>query len=271
MVSLTGWLSNAESTSLEERSKTRDLTPRYRELAEALMSDINDGRLAVGERLPGEIELTQQFEVSRHTVREALRVLEDLGLIKRQRGVGTVVQASQVGPAYVQAVRQPDELMQYPQDSRLHVVETGPVVLKRALARKLGCPAGSHWYRISAVRRLITTGVPLCFVEIYVLPEFAAIAKRLGAESAPVYELLAREFQLEIEKVELTISADLVSRETAPILEVEEGSPTLELVRRYLSRGKPFEVSVSEHPADRFNYSLEFQRGWKSGGGWSWS
>ena len=111
-------------------------TPRYRELAEKLMADIHSGRLGVGDKLPGEIELTQRFDVSRHTVREALRVLEDLGLIRRQRGVGTVVQARDVGPSYVQAVRQPNELMKYPRESRLHIISQTEVRLNRRQARQ---------------------------------------------------------------------------------------------------------------------------------------
>lgn len=271
MVSLSSSVSNADRIVSERAAKASSLTPRYRELAETLMEGIHSGRFAVGDRLPGEIVLTQQFDVSRHTVREALRVLEDLGLIKRQRGVGTVVQARDVGPSYVQAVREPNELMKYPRNSRLKVVESKPVRLNRATARKTGCPTGSCWQRITAVRLPLGQGLPLCFVDIYVLPEYAGIVEAVPRSSEPVYELLAGMYQLEIDRVELKISASLVSAQAAPLLQAAEGAPTLELVRRYRSGGRVFEVSVSEHPADRFNYTLEFQRGWRSGGGWNWS
>ncbi len=254
----------------ESPTKKPRLTPRYRELADALIAEISDGHYSIGERLPGEIELTQQFGVSRHTVREALRVLEDLGLIRRQRGVGTVVQARRVGPSYVQAVRQPDELLQYPDNSRLHVVEAGKVKLNRVLGRKMGCPAGSHWCRIAAVRRVVQDDEPLCFVEIFVRPEYAAIAGEVGKSNVPVYELLATRFGLEVDSVELNLSAGLVTVETEPLLMAPAGSPTMELVRRYHSDEGVFEVSVSQHPADRFNYSLKFKKGWRTGSNWGW-
>ena len=54
--------------------------PRYRVIAEELLSAIRGGKLAVGTRMPGELELMKTYGVSRHTIREALRVLEDVKL-----------------------------------------------------------------------------------------------------------------------------------------------------------------------------------------------
>jgi len=50
---------------------------------------ILDGRLAVGDRLPPERELADAFQVSRPSVREALRVLEAFGILTARRGVGS--------------------------------------------------------------------------------------------------------------------------------------------------------------------------------------
>ena len=69
--------------------------PRYMTLAETLRAGIAAGNPAVGELLPTEHALTEQYGVSRHTVREALRMLAEAGLIARRRGAGTVVVASQ--------------------------------------------------------------------------------------------------------------------------------------------------------------------------------
>ena len=81
------------------------------------MSEIQSGRYAVGERMPGEFELVEKHNVSRHTVRESLRVLEDLGLIDRHQGHGTVVRANTVSRSYVHAMKSLSEMMQYPDNS----------------------------------------------------------------------------------------------------------------------------------------------------------
>ncbi len=61
---------------------------RYREVAERLQSDIATGRYEVGERLPPERDLAEAFSVSRPTIREALIMLELLGLVQVRVGSG---------------------------------------------------------------------------------------------------------------------------------------------------------------------------------------
>ena len=65
--------------------------PRYLRISEELLSDIGAGKFPVGSMLPTELELCERFEVSRFTVREALRRLQEMGLLHRRRGSGTVV------------------------------------------------------------------------------------------------------------------------------------------------------------------------------------
>jgi DNA-binding GntR family transcriptional regulator len=251
-------------------TKSSPEKPRYRQLAEQLMADIRSGRLKVGDRLPGEHDLVSEHGVSRHTVRESLRVLEELGLIDRNPGLGTVVRARSLAPSYVQSVRSPAELLQYPEESKLSRVETERVRASRALAKQLGCRVGSEWVRIGAVRRMRDSGLPICWSDIYVLPEFADVAKRIGRSRRPVYEVIEREFGEQISRVEVDIQAGLIGDSVARRLGVEPGSPSLTLIRRYIGRGqRQFEVSVSEHPAENFNYSLTLERGWQSGNGWT--
>src|SRR5450756_2499009 len=69
---------------------------RYRHIADALAADIAAGRYAIGSLLPSEAEFCDRFIASRHTVREALRILTSNGLIIRRPGAGsTVVSTSQ--------------------------------------------------------------------------------------------------------------------------------------------------------------------------------
>lgn len=60
-----------------------------------LMGDVISGRFAEGERLPKENDLTERFGASRGTIREAVRALEERGLIKVTHGVGAVVQPAE--------------------------------------------------------------------------------------------------------------------------------------------------------------------------------
>lgn len=244
--------------------------PRYRQLADALMDDIGRGRFRIGETLPGELELAERFKASRHTVREALRRLDDLGLIDRLRGVGTVVRARQTAPSYVQAVRSPSELMRYPADSRLHVLDTTRMRINRQLARLLDVRAGSEWLKVSALRRLRSALAPMAWTDIYLLPEFIDIVPQIGKRGMMVYQLVESAHGEHVEHIQVRISAGIVTRDLAGPLEVPAGTPLLTVTRSYFGRGgRPFQISVSEHPADRYMYSLDLQRGWQSSDTWT--
>ena len=65
--------------------------PKYQEIAGWLEQGICDGRYLSGQKLPSEQALREQFGVSRQTVRRALEVLEDEGLVYGRQGSGTFV------------------------------------------------------------------------------------------------------------------------------------------------------------------------------------
>src|SRR5512143_2136003 len=70
----------------------RKSAPLAQQAAEEILAGIRLGKLADGDGLlPSEAELSQRFEVSRATIREALAKLEHAGVIIRKHGVGTFV------------------------------------------------------------------------------------------------------------------------------------------------------------------------------------
>ena len=80
---------------------------------------------------------------------------------------------------------------------------------------------------------------------------------------SPVHLLIDRHFDQRPAKVEIDMFAGEISAEHAVELEVAEGTPALIIVRRYAEpSGKYYEISVIEHPAGRFTYSMELQRAW---------
>ena len=80
---------------MTKSSTTPDLL--WRKLYELLHAQIVSGKLAAGAMLPSEMELCAKHKMSRITIRRALRELEVIGLLRRQRGAGTVVVAPPVG------------------------------------------------------------------------------------------------------------------------------------------------------------------------------
>ena len=259
-----------KGTNDEPQGSSR--VPLYRQISDNLLVGIREGKFPVGSFLPGELELIDRFDASRHTIREALRVLEDMGLVKRQRGRGTLVLSTEASPAFVQMVRSPSELFSYPDTSIFRSLSDDRIKADKPLARELGCQVGDEWVQISGLRTLGEEGMPICLADVYVIPEYGSIAQRLGASSRPVYEMIAETFKESIENITIRLTAGVLSDRKAAVLGVEPGSPSLSVSRFYEGRGgRIFEVSISEHPASNFSYTFEFTRGWQTADHWSWN
>ena len=98
--------------------------------------DVGDAllRFLEGSLLPPEPQLCQRFAVSRHTVREAVRLLCDQGLVSRHQGVGTKVRATQSEKRYVASLSSLRDLMEYAQQTRLKYLGSKWVDADAALA-----------------------------------------------------------------------------------------------------------------------------------------
>jgi len=66
-------------------------TKLYEKVAEQIQRLIRDGLLKPGDKLPPERELAETFQVSRSSLRDAIRVLEMMGMVEARQGEGTVV------------------------------------------------------------------------------------------------------------------------------------------------------------------------------------
>lgn len=224
--------------------------PRYREIADDLTARLGDGTYPVGAMLPTEWELCEAYDVSRHTVREALRRLEAQGLVTRRQGAGTLVAASAPRERFVQSITDLHELLQYPENTRLFVLHAQPAELD-----------GEPWLRVEALRRVRSTSAPICTVILHLRPEYAAVLDDIGAEPGPVFALIERRFDLRVSRVKLELSAGEVDARHAELLEVEPGAHALITRRHYLDgNGRVFEISEATHPAQRFTYQFTLRR-----------
>lgn len=234
---------------------------RYKEIAEDLIGQIHSGRVPVGAVLPGELQLMDDYGASRHTIRDALRQIEELGLVERRRGVGTRVLARRPSGAYVHRVRSPAEVMKYPRESRMQVAGTGYVQASATQAALIGCKTGSRWMRIRAVRHMPGRRPPICQLELYLRPKFAAVAGQVGRTRDLAFQLIERRYGVNVVEVGVEIMARPMPPDAAAALEVEAGSPSMTVVRRYRDeRGELLCVSVSEHPGDRYTFSQTLKR-----------
>ena len=119
----------------------------------------------MGAKFPTEYELCDRFNVSRHTVREALRALEDQGLLARQAGLGTTVLARIPATHYTSTLDSLGGLHDYATETAFEKQNEGFVTIRGGLAEILGREPGERWLRFAGLRRMVSDGSAICWTE----------------------------------------------------------------------------------------------------------
>jgi len=232
-------------------------SPRYRQLADTLRTAIARGDYPVGGQLPPELELAQTHAVSRHTARDAIRLLTEAGLIERRRGAGTTVIAAATPQAYVQPLGGVDELLQYAQTARLTVLTQEQRRLTDAESRRIGGDTDRIWLVVDGLR--IAEALPLALSRIYLPQPFTGLAGELG-DGRSVHALLDERFGVAAGRIDQEITAELLSSADATRLKAEPGGAALRTLRRYHDDDTLILASDSLHPGGRFVYSMQYRR-----------
>lgn len=239
--------------------------PRYQEIAARLLKDLHRARYPVGKLLPTEAELCARFDAGRHTVREALRIVTERGLIVRRPGAGSVVIASDPPNFFTHSVGSLAEWLRYPSDTYRETLEQKEIEADARLAALLKCEPGERWLRIRTLRRSDRIAEPLGWIDIYVLPKYVDVVKRRDHARTPVHQQIEKQFGESIERAQLEIFASRVAAELAGPLQVNADTPAITVVRRYSGRRSGlYEVTVSVHPENRYTFSMELRRALRS-------
>ena len=235
--------------------------PLYRRLIVALRSQIQSGVYPVGELLPTEAELRARFGVSRHTVREALRLLRDEGLVSSRQGAGTRVERADASQRFVHEVADLADLIAYAEELKYQVDSSGMVAADAELAGRLDCPLGQRWLRIEGFRYPTGQSAPSAWTEVFVHADYAGIALYLGRKPGPIYLWIEEMYGAAVQEVEQVFSGRPAPEGVAPMLGMTPGQTAIEARRSYvLKDGSIALVAYTLHPADRFRHATVLRR-----------
>ena len=243
-----------------ERATASAQPTLHASLTAALLGRIQKGQWPVGTELPAEKDLCQQLKASRHTLRHALKTLQERGYIERRQGALAKVISSTQPRIYSQDFNTLKEVLRYANNTyRENKIERA-VECDAALQGLLKAPIGSSWLHIGAVRREEQSKQALAWTDIYIQHRFARVTKYPGHEREMVFEQIERHFGVAIARAEVEIKAATLPAAHAKVLAAAAGSPCLVIIRRYFdAQGEPFEVSVTQHPQDRFTFNMELR------------
>jgi GntR family transcriptional regulator len=226
-------------------SETRRI--RYQEIADALR--VRATRAPAGTVLPSEAELTAEFDASRVTVRRALELVRDDGLIAARQGFGWYV-ATEPVPQRLESLGTIEaQLTDIGKHAERRVVEFAFEAPPPPVRELLGVD------QVLRVKRVnLADGEPFAVVTVWCPAELGKRLSRQDVERHPFYELL----RIELRGATQTIGADAVEPMDAALLEVPVGSPVLKC-RRVTTDIAGSPVLVSEHlfPAHRTEFVVD--------------
>jgi len=239
-----------------------DQGPLYRRVANAIIDAITDGTYPVGRLMPTEQELSAQHGVSRHTVREAVRHVQALGLVSRRQGQGTLVRNRQPSRNMTIMLRTFSDIEQHGYYTQLVDLDSGIITADAALATELHAKQGDRFLHLRSLRVPTdeTMPVPKAWNETFVIAEYAELQKHIATNEGPIYLLIERLFDETIGEIEQDISAVLLDAAVGTRLGVKARSAGLRVKRVYKGRGgNAVMVGFNTYAGERFAVSMRIR------------
>ena len=233
-------------TENTDRLRKASTEPYYKQVATHLAKGIEAGRWPVGSSLPTEKELCDQFEVSRHTAREALRALENQGLIARRQGSGSTVLALTPPVRYEQNTQTIEDMLHHGNATRLHVLSAIKIAGDTNLyTAQIAQIAGKPCVQVRAIRYPRNDVRPLALVDVYVAVRSRSQEKRLLDLQQAAQEIVATVQVNNVDRIDQSFSALNVGEVESKLLHVPVGDAVFQIVRKY--HDKKDELIVVAH------------------------
>lgn len=232
--------------------------PMYRQIADALREKISAGELKPGDALPTESSLQEAFNVSRVTVRQALKLLTEEHIVESIQGSGTYVKEERVNYDIYQLTGFYEKLADRNVDTHSEVSIFEVLKADAKLAEKLNLSHDDKVWHIKRVRfikqkpvNLEETWMPLAL--------FPDLTWEVMENSK--YHYVEQIKKLVIDRSEQELVPIMPSDEAIAALSLDPAKPILEKVSRgFLKDGRVFEYSRNVFNTDDYKFTLVARR-----------
>ncbi len=233
--------------------------PLYFIIKEDIKEKIQNGLYKLGDILPTESSLCEEYKSSRVTIRRAINELIQENVLERGFGMTARVRSSPVPRSLNHLGGLHEELTKAGIMCFSYILNSEVVKVDDILSERMNLPVGSELYSIERLR--YANSNPLCYQKIYLT---AALCPDLDVKKlakVSLYETLEKDYGLKISHAKQTIQACMANYKIAALLELNDLTCMLKVKRTsYLDTNECIEYSESHYVSDRYELSMTLNR-----------
>lgn len=201
--------------------------PLYQQLQTILQEEIESGKRAAGTRIPTENELSEQYNVSRVTVRKALAGLSDQGYLERKSGKGTFVAEKKLQRGLSSGAISFTEMCRM--IGAVPGAKTTKVALEDPSPRDIELMELKPDEKIIVLERIRYADAKPVLLESNKFPEFFSFLFSENLNDHSLYDILKTKHNIVLEHSSKAIDITFASQKEAKALEIAKGYPLLRI------------------------------------------
>nr|WP_255437592.1 GntR family transcriptional regulator [Thalassobacillus sp. CUG 92003] len=230
----------------------------YYQIEEDIKIKIDNNEYATGDVIPSERDLSETYDVSRMTVRQAVNNLVNEGFLFRQKGRGTFVSEKKIEQGLQGMTSFTEDMKQRGMTASNKLLSFEKVKAPQSIAEKLELSEAASVVMVQRIR--FADEQPMA-VETTYIP--LTLFPHMQAEDiqGSFYQYVEKVQPYKIGKAKQIIEASTANEQEMEYLQVSEHSAVLLIERQSrLENGTPFEVVKSAYRADRYKFISDIHR-----------
>lgn len=226
---------------------------KYEQVFKKIEQDITSGIYQAGDFLPTENELTQTYQMSRDTIRKALKLLAEAGLIQKIHGSGSQVIKHETIDFPVSQLTSYKELVDsYGIDSKTNVISIDKLIVDDKLASLTGFKKNSLVWRV--IRQRVVDGTASVLDIDYLDKKIVPDMTREIAEQS-IYYYLEKQLHLIIAYAQKEITIDQLNDRDKLLLDIGAEHHVVSVKSKvYLANKQQFQFTESRHKLEKFRF-----------------
>lgn len=230
--------------------------PLYFQLKELIMSEIKNGNYKSGSLIPTEKELSEAFQISRTTVRQAITELVQEGWLYRVKSKGTFVSQPKISQDFIKKLETFNEqITRSGKVPSTELLEFKVIKATDIIAKNL--QIGEKEKVIFIHRKRLADGDPIVTLKTYLPYKDCSFVMDHDLANESLYNTLAQYDDTRIFRVQRLVEAVEANSSDVQLLNIKRGKPIQHFTSiGYNAYGKPIEYSLARYRGDMNSFEI---------------